>query len=143
VHLAINLLPCTGQCIVDTSVSNHASDFSTVQQQQGLTHSVIQLSAMKTEKKPNEPSCCQPNTVVKDETDADPVKIKEEGAGTNDDTTGEDTTECPRDPCLDSSNGEGTMSGENQNTNGNQPLLNSVKQEGDPNNPTDDLPGKH
>jgi len=98
---------------------------------------------MKTEKKPNEPSCCPPTTVVKDEPDADPVKIKEEGTGgNNDDATGEDTSECPRDSCLDPSNGEGTMSGENQNTNGNQPILNSVKQEGDPNNPTDDLPGK-
>lgn len=97
---------------------------------------------MKTEKKPNEPSCCPPSTVVKDEPDADPVKIKEEGTGGNDDATGEDTSECPRDPCLDPSNGEGTMSGENQNANGNQPILNSVKQEGDPNNPTDDLPGK-
>jgi hypothetical protein len=98
---------------------------------------------MKTEKKPNEPSCCPPSTVVKEEPDADPVKIKEEGAsGNNDDTTGEDATECPRDPCLEPSNGEGTMSNENQNTNGNQQILNSVKQEGDPNNPTDDLPGK-
>lgn len=98
---------------------------------------------MKTEKKPNEPSCCPPTTVVKDEPDADPVKIKEEGTGgNNDDATGEDTSECPRDPCLDPSNGEGTMSGENQNANGNQPILNSIKQEGDPNNPTDDLPGK-
>lgn len=97
---------------------------------------------MKTEKKPNEPSCV-PTTVVKDEPDADPVKIKEEGpGGNNDDPTGEDTAECPRDPCLDLPNGEGTMPGENQNTNGNQPILNSVKQEGDPNNPTDDLPGK-
>lgn len=95
---------------------------------------------MKTEKKPNEPSCCPPTTVVKDEPDADPVKIKEEGTGGNDDATGEDTSECPRDPCLDPSNGEGTMPGENAN--GNQPILNSVKQEGDPNNPTDDLPGK-
>lgn len=98
--------------------------------------------AMKTEKKPNEPSCCPPTTVVKDEPDADPVKIKEEGTGGNDDATGEDTSECTRDACLDPSNGEGTMSGENQNANGNQPILNSVKQEGDPNNPTDDLPGK-
>lgn len=97
---------------------------------------------MKTEKKPNEPSCCPPTTVVKDEPDADPVKIKEEGTGGNDDTTGEDTSECPRDPCLDPSNGEGTMSGENQSANGNQPILNSVKQEGDPNNPTDNLSGK-
>jgi len=98
---------------------------------------------MKTEKKPNEPSCCPPSTVVKEEPDADPVKIKEEGAsGNNDDTTGEDATECPRDPCLEPSNGEGTMSSENQNTNGNQQILNSVKQEGDPNNPTDDLPGE-
>lgn len=97
---------------------------------------------MKTEKKPNEPSCV-PTTVVKDEPDTDPVKIKEEGpGGNNDDTTGEDTAECPRDSCLDLPNGEGTMPGENQNTNGNQPILNSVKQEGDPNNPTDDLPGK-
>jgi len=98
---------------------------------------------MKTEKKPNEPSCCPPTTVVKDEPDADPVKIKEEGTGGTDDATGEDTSECPRDPCLDPSNGEGTMSGENQNANGNQPILNSVKQEGDPNNPTDNLPGKN
>lgn len=97
---------------------------------------------MKTEKKPNEPSCCPPTTVVKDEPDTDPVKIKEEGTGGNDDATGEDTSECPRDPCLDPSNGEGAISGENQNANGNQPILNSVKQEGDPNNPTDDLPGK-
>ncbi|KAL0108733.1 hypothetical protein PUN28_014104 [Cardiocondyla obscurior] len=95
---------------------------------------------MKTEKKPNEPSCCPPTTVVKDEPDADPVKIKEEGSGGNEDATGEDTSECPRDPCLDPSNGEGTMSGENQSANGNQPILNSVKQEGDPNNPSDDLP---
>ncbi|XP_026824047.1 protein BCL9 homolog isoform X2 [Ooceraea biroi] len=96
---------------------------------------------MKTEKKPNEPSCCPPSTVVKEEPDADPVKIKEEGAsGNNDDTTGEDASECPRDPCLDPSNGESTMTSENQNANGNQQILNSVKQEGDPNNPTDDLP---
>ncbi|XP_072750908.1 protein BCL9 homolog isoform X4 [Anoplolepis gracilipes] len=96
---------------------------------------------MKTEKKPNEPSCCPPATVVKDESDADPVKIKDEGTGSNnEDTTGDDTTDCSRDPCLDSSNGEGTMSVENQNTNGNQPILNSIKQEGDANNPTDELP---
>lgn len=97
---------------------------------------------MKTEKKPNEPSCCPPTTVVKDEPDADPVKLKDEGTGSNnDDTTGEDTAECSRDPCIDTSNGEGTMSVENQNTNGNQSILTSVKQEGDPNNPTDELPG--
>lgn len=97
---------------------------------------------MKTEKKPNEPSCVS-TTVVKEEPDTDPVKIKEEGAGgNNDDATGEDTTECPRDPCLDPSNSEATMPVENQNNNGNQPILNSVKQEGDPNNTTDDLPGK-
>ncbi|KAL6430509.1 hypothetical protein ACFW04_007834 [Cataglyphis niger] len=95
---------------------------------------------MKTEKKPNEPSCCPPTTVVKDEPDTDPVKIKEEATGSNDDTTGEDTAECSRDPCIDTSNGEGTMSGENQNANGNQSILNSVKQEGDPNNPSDELP---
>ncbi|KOC65259.1 Protein BCL9 like protein [Habropoda laboriosa] len=95
---------------------------------------------MKTEKKPSEPSCV-PTTVVKEEPDTDPVKIKEEGTGANnDDTTGEDTTECPRDPCLDPSNGEGTLSGENQNSSANQPILNSVKQEGDHNNPTDDIP---
>lgn len=98
---------------------------------------------MKTEKKPNEPSCVS-TTVVKEEPDTDPVKIKEEGSGgNNDDTTGEDTTECSRDPCLDPSNGEGTLSGENQNNNANQPILNSVKQEGDHNNPTDDIPGKY
>lgn len=97
---------------------------------------------MKTEKKPNEPSCCPPTTVVKDESDADPVKNKDEGTGSNnDDTTGEDTADCSRDPCLDSSNGESTMSVENQSTNGNQPILSSLKQEGDPNNPTDELPG--
>lgn len=95
---------------------------------------------MKTEKKPNEPSCVS-TTVVKEEPDTDPVKIKEEGSGgNNDDTTGEDTTECSRDPCLDPSNGEGTLSGENQNNSANQPILNSVKQEGDHNNPTDDIP---
>ncbi|XP_012166474.1 protein BCL9 homolog isoform X2 [Bombus terrestris] len=95
---------------------------------------------MKTEKKPSEPSCV-PTTVVKEEPDADPVKIKEEGTGgNNDDTTGEDTTECSRDPCLDPSNGEGALSGENQSNSANQPILNSVKQEGDHNNPTDDIP---
>lgn len=98
---------------------------------------------MKTEKKPSEPSCV-PTTVVKEEPDTDPVKIKEEGTGANnDDTTGEDTAECPRDSCLDPSNGEGTLSGENQNSSANQPILNSVKQEGDHNNPADDIPGKH
>lgn len=97
---------------------------------------------MKTEKKPNEPSCCPPTTVVKDEADADPVKIKDEGTGgNNDDTTGEDTAECPRDTCLDPSNGEGSMAVENQSSNGNQSILNSIKQEADPNNPTDELPG--
>ncbi|XP_066586402.1 protein BCL9 homolog isoform X2 [Prorops nasuta] len=96
---------------------------------------------MKTEKKTNEPSCV-PTTVVKEEPDGDPVKIKEEGkGGNNDDVTTEDNTECPRDPCLDSANGEGTMSTESQNNNNNsgQSLLNSVKQEGDQNNPTDEL----
>lgn len=97
---------------------------------------------MKTEKKPSEPSCVSA-TVVKEEPDSDPVKIKEEGSGANnDDTTGEDASECSRDPCLDPTNGESTLSGENQNNNTNQPILNSVKQEGDHNNPTDDLPGK-
>lgn len=95
---------------------------------------------MKTEKKPNEPSCCPPATVVKDEPDADSIKEENTG-GNNDDATGEDTTECQRDPCLDPSNGEGAMTGEKQNTNGNQPMLNSVKQEGDPHS-TDDLSGE-
>lgn len=101
---------------------------------------------MKTEKKPNEPSCCPPTAVVKDEPDTDPVKIKDENTGTNDDTTGEDTAECPRDPCLDPTKFEGesqcgAMSVENPSTNGNQSILTSIKQEGDLNNPTDELPG--
>lgn len=95
---------------------------------------------MKTEKKTSEPSCV-PTTVVKEEPDTDSVKIKEEGTGgNNEDVSGEDTTECPRDPCLDPTSGDGTMSVENQSSNGNQPILNSVKQENDHNNSADDLP---
>ncbi|XP_015599762.1 collagen alpha-1(III) chain isoform X2 [Cephus cinctus] len=97
---------------------------------------------MKTEKKPSEPSCV-PTTVVKEEPDTDSVKIKEEGtAANNDDATGDDATECARDSNLDSANGESTMSGDNQNgPSGNQPVLNSVKQENDPANSTEELPG--
>lgn len=96
---------------------------------------------MKTEKKSNEPSCVS-TAVVKEEPDTESVKIKEEGGGgNNDDATGEDRTECPRDSNLDPTNGEGTMPGDNQNGSSTQPILNSVKQENDPSNPTDDLPG--
>lgn len=96
---------------------------------------------MKTEKKASEPTCV-PATVVKEEPDTDAVKIKEEGGGANnDDATGDDAAECTRDPCLESSNGEGALPGESQNSAANQPILNSVKQEGDHNNPADDLPG--
>lgn len=100
---------------------------------------LFEVANMKTEKKTSEPSCV-PTAVVKEEPDADRVKIKEEsGSGNNEDTTTEDTTECPRDPSLDPANGENTMASDNQNGNNSQPILNSVKQED--NNPTDELPG--
>lgn len=93
---------------------------------------------MKTEKKSNEPSSIT-NTVVNDEPEGDPVKIKEENPGGNHDNAPEDTTECPRDPNLDPSNGENTMPADTQNGTGNQAMLSLVKQENDHNNPSDDL----
>ena len=94
---------------------------------------------MKTEKKASEPSCA-PAAVVKEEPDADRVKIKEEsGSANTEDAPTEDTTECPRDPSLDPANGENNMTSDNQNGSSSQPILNSVKQED--NNPTDELPG--
>lgn len=94
---------------------------------------------MKTEKKASEPSCA-PAAVVKEEPDADRVKIKEEsGSANTEDATTEDTTECPRDPSLDPANGENNMTSDNQNGSSSQPNLNSVKQED--NNPADELPG--
>ena len=96
---------------------------------------------MKTEKKSNEPSC-MPSAVIKEEPDTDPVKIKEENAttGKNEDASGEETNDCPRDTSLDPSNGEANMPGDNQNGSTNQLILNSVKQENEHNNPTDELP---
>lgn len=94
---------------------------------------------MKTEKKSNEPSCIS-SAVVKEEPDGDSVKIKEEIPGGNhEDAPGDDTTECSRDPNLDSSNGEATMPNDTQNGTGNQAVLGLIKQENDHNNPNDDI----
>lgn len=84
-----------------------------------------------------------PSAVIKEEPDADPVKIKEEKvAGKNEDASGEDPAECPRESSNDPSNGEANMPVDSQNgsAGGNQPILNSVKQENEHNNPSDELP---
>ncbi|XP_063990917.1 protein BCL9 homolog isoform X1 [Diachasmimorpha longicaudata] len=94
---------------------------------------------MKTEKKQNEQNCI-PSAVVKEETEGDGVKIKEEGNGGNhEDATGDDGNDGQRDAGLDQGNGDGSMPIDNQNGTGNQTMLNSVKQESEHSNANDDL----
>lgn len=95
---------------------------------------------MKTEKKNNEPSCMT-SAVIKEEPDSETVKIKEESGGIkNEDASGEENVDCPRDTNLDPSNGEANMPADSQNGPPNQSILNNVKQENEHNNPSDELP---
>ena len=97
---------------------------------------------MKTEKKPSEPSCVPP-VVVKEEPEADRVKIKEEsGTGNNEEAPSEDGTEqCLKDAALEAAaSAEAAIGADSQNGSGNQSLLNSVKQETDPISTVEELP---